>query len=285
MSICGKCDLYDHLCMEKRHPQDPDNPNSPLVTDIMECFDVFKERTGGVIYQSIKTEVNEFNQHLIEEKCKGFKVITHKEIKEDKRYKNNKREVIFYTYEYYGKEYKTLKELNKKGVYIDKEIKFDNIIELIPYFPYIIAANGYSNDKECIHISSESYLDKRYKMDIRWGNNDGDEWNHYYRRSLANITKYIILKYFSDYKERTIKEEVKVIKENDKYIVHTSKDIDYNFEAKVDEDNKDEIVCYSLTPKYIDKNTLDVSDTYFDIDQRDKIVVKYVYKGDKRCLK
>ena len=284
MSICGKYDLYDHICMKKTYPSNPDNPNSPLVSDIMECFDVFKEETGGIIYQWVKTEVNIFNQHLVEKKCNGFKVITHKEMKEDKRYKNNKREVVSYTYEYYGKEYKTLKELNKKGVYIDKEIKFDNIIELIPYFPYLIAASGYSNGKEWIHLSSESYMDKRYKEDIRFGN-DGDYWNHYYRKTLADITKDIILKYFSDYKERTIKEELEVIKDNDKYVIHTSKDIDYNFEAKVDEDNKDKIVCYSLTPKYIDNHTLDVSDTYFDIDKRDKIVVKYVYKGDKRCLK
>ena len=38
MSICGKYDLYDHICMEKMYHQDPDNPNSPLVSDIMECF-------------------------------------------------------------------------------------------------------------------------------------------------------------------------------------------------------------------------------------------------------
>ena len=284
MSICGKYDLYDHICMKKTYPSNPDNPNSPLVSDIMECFDVFKEETGGIIYQWVKTEVNIFNQHLVEKKCNGFKVITHKEMKEDKRYKNNKREAVSYTYEYYGKEYKTLKELNKKGVYINKEIKFDNIVELIPYFPYIIAACSYSNGEACVYISSESYMDKRYKEDIKYGN-DGDYWNHYYRKTLADITKDIILKYFSDYKERTIKEELEVIKENDKYVIHTSKDIDYNFEAKVDEDNKDKIVCYSLTPKYIDKNTLDVSDTYFDIEKRDKIVVKYVYKGNTRCLK
>lgn len=284
MSICGKYDLYDHICMEKMYHQDSDNPNSPLVSDIMECFDIFKERTGGILYQHYKVEVNIFNQHLIEEKCKGFKVIAHKEIKEDKRYKNTTREVVSYSYEYYGKEYKTLKELNKKGVYINREIKFDNIVELIPYFPYIIAACSYSNGKEYVHISSESYIDKCYKEDIKY-DHAGDYWNHYYRKTLADITKDIILKYFSDYKERTIKEELEVIKKNDKYVVLTSRDIDYNFEAKVDEDNKDTIFCYSLTPKYIDNRTLDVSGTYFDINKRDKIVVKYVYKGDKRCLK
>ena len=155
---------------------------------------------------------------------------------------------------------------------------------MIPYFPYIIAACSYSNGEEYVHISSESYIDKCYKEDIKYGH-AGDYWNHYYRKTLADITKDIILKYFSDYKERTVKEELEVIKKNDKYVVLTSRDIDYNFEAKVDEDNKDTIFCYSLTPKYIDKNTLDVSGTYFDINKRDKIVIKYVYKGNKRCLK
>ena len=284
MSICGKYDLYDHICMEKTHLRDPNNLNSPLVSDIMECFDVFKERTGGVLYQHYKVEVNDLNKFQIEKKCPFLNIIEYKSIKEDKRYKDSKKEIINYSYKYYDKEYSSLKELNKKGVYFTKEIEFDNIFELIPYFPYIIASMSSHDDKEVIFISKESYIDKRYKEDIRYGN-DGDYWNHYYRKTLADITKDIILKYFSDYKERTIKEELKVIKENDKYIVHTSKDIDYNFEAKVDEDNKDKIVCYSLTPKYIDKNTLDVSATYFDINKRDKIVVKYVYKGDKRCLK
>ena len=62
MSICGKYDLYDHICMKKMYPSNPENPNGTLVSDIMECFDVFKEETGGVIHQWVKTEVNEFNQ-------------------------------------------------------------------------------------------------------------------------------------------------------------------------------------------------------------------------------
>ena len=34
MSICGKYDLYDHVSMEKMYLSDPENPNSPLVSDI-----------------------------------------------------------------------------------------------------------------------------------------------------------------------------------------------------------------------------------------------------------
>lgn len=285
MSICGKYDLYDHICMEKMYHQDPDNPNSPLVSDIMKCFDVFKERTGGVLYQHYKVEVNDFNKFQIEKKCPFLNIIEHKSLKEDKRYKNSKREIINYSYKYYDKEYSNLKELNKKGVYITREIKFDNIFEIIPYFSYIIASMSSNEDKEIIFISKENYIDKQYKQSIEIGSENADYFNHYYRKRLANITKEICLKYFSNYKERTIKEELEIIKENDRYIVHTPKDIDYNFEAKVDENNKDKIVCYSLTPKYVDKNTLDVSDTYFDIDKRDRIIVEYVCKGDKRCLK
>ena len=280
MSICGKYDLYDHICMEKMHHQDPYNPNSPLVSDIMECFEVFKERTGGILYQHYKVEVNDYNKFQIEKKCPFLNIIGHKSIKEDKRYKDSKKEIITYSYKYYDKEYSSLKELNKKGVYATREIKFENIFELIPYFPYIIASMSSNGNKEIIFISKESYTDKRFEKDMITFPDNADEHNYYYRKNLANITKEICLKYFSDYKERTIKEELEVIKENDKYVVHTSRDIDYNFEAKVDEDNKDKIVCYSLTPKYIDNHTLDVSSTYFDIDKREKIVVKYVCKKE-----
>ena len=284
MSICGKYDLYDHICMEKTHLQDSSNPNSPLVSDIMECFEVFKERTGGILYQHYKVEVNDFNKFQIEKKCPFLNIIGHKSIKEDKRYKGSKKEIITYSYKYYDKEYSSLKELNKKGVYVTREIKFENIFELIPYFPYIIAATSYHDDKEYIFISKESYIDKCFERDMIASPDNADERNHYFRKNLANITRDIVLKYFSDYKERTIQEELDVFKTDNGYVVYPTKDVDYNFEIKI-VDNNDDLKLYSLTPTIINKHCLDVSHTYFDIDKRDKIVVKYVYKGDKRCLK
>lgn len=279
MSICGKYDLYDHICMEKMHHQDPDNPNSPLVSDIMECFDVFKERTGGILYQHYKVEVNDFNKFQIEKKCPFLNIIGHKSIKEDKRYKDSKKEIITYSYKYYDKEYSSLKELNKKGVYVTREIKFDNIFELIPYFPYITAAMSYHDDKEYIFISKESYIDKCFERDMITSSDNADECNHYYRKNLANITRDIVLKYFSDYKKRTIQEELDVFKTDNGYVVYPTKDVDYNFEIKV-VDNNDDLKLYSLTPTIINKHCLDVSETYFDIDKRDKIVVKYVCKKE-----
>ena len=248
-----------------------------LYSDAMRDFEAFKKSTGGVIHQHIKVKVDEWNQDYVKSHCPGFDFIKHTEVREDKRCKEGKKEYYYYTYTYYGKEYSNLKELNKHGVYITKSIYFDNILELIPYFPYIVTAMSYNEGKAHVVVSDRSYTDKCFR-EHNW---EGVEQSFYnYRKELAKFTRDIVLEYFSDYKERTIKEELKVIKENDKYIVHTSKDIDYNFESKVDEDNKEKLICYSLTPKYIDKNTLDVSDTCFDIDKRDKIVIKYVYKGE-----
>lgn len=278
MSICGKYDLYDHICMEKMYHQDPNNPNSPLVSDIMECFDVFKEKTGGILYQHYKVEVNDFNKFQIEKKCPFLKIIEHKSIKEDKRYKDSKKELISYSYKYYDKEYSSLKELNKKGVYITREIKFDNIFEIIPYFSYIIALMSSNKGKEMIFISKESYIDKKYKQNIEIGSENADYFNHCYRKNLAKLTQEIVLNYFSDYKERTIEQDFKVEKENDKYIIHLEKPVDYNFETELITNG--ELIWSS--PKLIDDYTLDVSKTFFDIDKRPVVRIKYVYKGERK---
>ena len=51
----GKCDLYDHIMMEKTYP-DSKNPNI-LISNELECFEIFKKRTGGKLYQHLKIEL------------------------------------------------------------------------------------------------------------------------------------------------------------------------------------------------------------------------------------
>jgi hypothetical protein len=53
----GKCDLYDHVMMEKTYP-DPNNKNI-LVSDELECFEIFKKRTGGILCQSRKVKLDD----------------------------------------------------------------------------------------------------------------------------------------------------------------------------------------------------------------------------------
>ena len=115
----GKCDLYDTIMMLHHRTKDGSDKKedldkaSVLYSDELECFNEFKEKTGGVIHQHQKIKVTLLNQELVEKKCKSFKIIKHTKEVEDKRFKETKRTDTYYTYEYWGKEYKDLKELNK----------------------------------------------------------------------------------------------------------------------------------------------------------------------------
>ena len=249
-------------------------------SDPMKDFEAFKKETNGVIYQHIKVKVDEWNQEYVKEHCRGFDFTKHTEIREDKRCKDGKKEYYYYTYTYYGKEYKNLKELNKHGVYITKNIYFDTILELIPYFPYIVTAMGYSEGKAHVVVSDRSYADKCFR-EHNW---ESVEQSFYHdRKELAEFTRDIILEYFGDYKERTVDQEFKIDKSQDKYIVHLEKPVDYNFDIEILRE-KDEILWSS--PKILDDNTLDVTHTLLDIDKRSTIRLKYVSKGvGKSCLR
>ena len=283
----GKCDLFDTMSGMGGWFDKNGNPVKMgqegvgvYYSDSMRDFEAFKKETNGVIYQHIKVKVDEWNQEYVKEHCPGFDFTKHIEIREDKRCKEGKKEYYYYTYTYYGKEYKNLKELNQHGVYITKSIYFDNILELIPYFPYIVTAMGYSEGKAHVVVSDRSYADKCFR-EHNW---EGVEQSFYhYRKELAQFTRDIILEYFGDYKERTIDQEFKVEKDNNKYIVHLEKPVDYNFDIELPREAAEHIWSY---PKIIDDNTLDVTKTFFDIDKRDKIRIKYVGKGIRKlCLK
>ena len=51
----GKCDLFDHMCMEKHRTKDGSDKKedlekaSVLYSDPVECFEIFKKKTGGVL--------------------------------------------------------------------------------------------------------------------------------------------------------------------------------------------------------------------------------------------
>ena len=278
--VSGKYDVLDHISgMGGWYDKDGNSVSfnqegvHVFYSDIMQDFEAFKKATNGVIYQHIEVKVNEWNQDYVKKHCNGFDFTKHTEIREDKRCKEGKKEYCHYTYTYYGKEYNNLKELNKHGVYITKSIYFDNILELIPYFPYTVAMMIYNEGKAQMVVSDRSYADKCFR-EHNW--ESAEQSFYHYRKKLAKFTKDIVLKYMSDYKERTIEQEFKVEKENDKYIVHLEKPIDYNFEIELPSYREDAFI-YGY-PKQIDDYTLDVTNTYLDIDKRDTIVIKYVYK-------
>ena len=278
-SVSSKYDLLDLISGmggwydKDGNPTDGKNTTGPLFSDIMRDFEAFKKRTGGILHQSIKVKVDEWNKDYVKSHCKGFDFIKHTEIRDDKRCKEGKKEYSYYTYLYYNKEYKDLKELNKKGVYIVKKIYFNTILELIPFLPYVPAVVASDENKTYVEIARESQIEKHFKNDLF---DNSEIFCYHDRKNLSKLTQDIILNYMSDYKERTIEQEFKIEKENDKYIVHLEKPIDYNFEIELPSYREDAFI-YDY-PKQIDEYTLDVTNTYLDIDKQDTIMIKYVYK-------
>ena len=246
----GKCDLYDtiitqHFRCKNGSDKKEDLDKAKLVySDELECFNDFKKKTNGIMYQHQEIKVTEQNQSLIEKKCSHFKVIEHTREVEDKRYKNNKKKETTYTYEYYGKEY-SLKELNKKGVYITKEIHFDTILDIIPYYPYLVTNMDSINDELKIFISDESYVDTKERKYLQEGY--VPTVCDYYRKELQKHYIEVVQKYYIPKQENIIFELVKF---NEDRIGKTQYPIDDRFEVKWFFKDKD--IPYWDEPEVID---------------------------------
>jgi hypothetical protein len=74
--------------------------------------------------------------------------------------------------------------LNKKGVYITIEIKFDSIFDLVPYYPYIIGSSTSDSAGETIYISNSSYIDE--KIDRYLESGISLEYIEFYKKELQN---------------------------------------------------------------------------------------------------
>ena len=142
--LCGKCDLYDHVYMI----------GSRGATENMskeEMFEVFKKRTNGTIYQNIPVKVSKFNIDFLIENNKWLERTDHN------------------TYLYFGKEYKTLKQLDKAHMFYKREIHFHDMLDLIPYLPYIICVMSSDANSEYVEISNRSYIDQKYLEALEYG--------------------------------------------------------------------------------------------------------------------
>ena len=184
----GKCDLFDHICMEKTY-EVPGGYES----DELECFNVFKERTGGVIYQVLSFKLTGNN---IENECKENKNLSrvkHTKIVPDKRVKSGKKEKVFYTYTYYGKEYNSLTEINNYGYWRYKAIHFETLLDIIPYYPYLISMSASSDGKEFVVISDNSFVETAENESISYGHTS--TLAGYYRKELQNHYKDVITNY------------------------------------------------------------------------------------------
>ena len=243
----GKCDLADHIMGlggwydKEGNPVNFGDSNVHVYySDEYRDFLEFKRKTGGVIHQQKEIKVTENNQDLVAQKCKQFEVIEHKNQIPDKRMKSGVREETTYTYKYWGKEY-TLKELNKHGVYITIDIHFDTLLDLIPYYPYIVCMAACDKDSETVFISSEPFPIEERDDHYKYGY-DSKMWE-YYNKKLQNHYREIVLRYFNP----EGREHIEELTFDENRQVKVSKPIDPNFKVEWDT-NK----THWTSPKVID---------------------------------
>lgn len=165
----GKCDLYDHVF----------SIGSKGTTDDMsdlEKFEIFKKRTGGKLYQRFPLKLTKYNIDS------EIRLVNNPDILS----KNDDG-----TYTYWLDTYKTLNKLNKHGYYATREIRFDDILDLVPYFPYIISSMAADQDGETIYISSKDYLSLKEDEARECGltTYDCDLYRKFLKEELINIVK------------------------------------------------------------------------------------------------
>lgn len=199
-AMSGKCDLLDHILMEKMY-----DLGNIKKSDELECFNIFKQKTGGVIYQMIKVPFTEWNFDKFAEIEKAKENTTYKLEKKveyldvpDKRCKSGFRKVEDVTYcaDYFGRvvEAKTIEELNKQvNYYFRKEIKFDTIFDILPYYPYIVSTAYSNHNKEYIVISNKSFVESEFEDLLKGGYISG--MYNYYKKDLQAHYKELIDKY------------------------------------------------------------------------------------------
>ena len=156
----GKCDLCDHVYMGEGSED--------------ELFEKFKKRTGGKLYQKFVLRLTPYNIDY---------EVAHNNFLE-KVEENGKTK-----YRYFSKVFPTLKSLNKHGYWATRTIYFDRKIDLIPYYPYIIAMSYYSDEKAIIFIANESFIDQEEKLLREYksiGDREESPMVNYYRRALAD---------------------------------------------------------------------------------------------------
>ena len=188
--FCGKFDLYDTIYMTSGEETDDD------------LFEKFKKRTGGKLYQNFKLKLTDYNiDKEIESKNnpKLLSKIEHVKEVDDKRVKSGKRTVKSYTYIYFGKEYKSLAEINRQGYYATRTINFEDKLDLVPYYAYIVGVHASDPESETVVIGNESYVDQ-VERSFRENGLDTNGLD-YYRKALKKEYIRVVL-------EQTMKEGI-----------------------------------------------------------------------------
>lgn len=275
-SFSGRCDLLDHITGMGGWYDKDSNPikfgegHGPYYSDEYQDFLAFKKATGGVLHQHRKFLVTPWNHEEAEKLCPNLKVVEHKKTVPDKRCKSGEREETYYTYIYWEKEY-TLKELNKRGVYIDIAIKFDTLLDLILYYPYLVTVSSWSDGKETVCISDKSYVDEHLEDSLSHGYYS-DFWQHY-KKQLQDHYRKSVLKYFNP----EGRENAEEIEFNEDRIGRVSKPIDTNFKVEWVTPAGNEKL-HLTSPKVIDaeKGLIEISKEDYEFYIGQKASVYYV---------
>lgn len=263
----GRCDLADHILMMKHRTKDGSDKKEDLekarvlYSDEMECFEIFKERTGGVIYQWADLELTKYNIDTEIEKNNYLEKYV------DEQGKTR--------YKYFGKEFKTLKALNKYGYSFKKEIHFETLLDIIPYYPYIISVHVSNEGKDTIVISNESFVESEYLDHKKFGY-EGAMYN-YYKKGLQEHYIDVVLHYFN-YPEREVEEEL-VVKDGK---IKTTYPIDSNFPIR----QLSREICW-VHPTVIDakEGLVDVKEVflgYNELRDGNKIKIWYVKEREPK---
>lgn len=283
----GKCDLADLIFGQGGYFDKDGNPVKlgdegvgAFYSDEWLDFLAFKKKTKGILYQHKNVKVNSYNHDKIKEYCKEFDYREVKTTVPDKRKKGGFNEKTSYIYTYYGKEY-TEKELNAKGgVYIQVEIKFDTLLDLLEYYPYLTAAVFSAEDQMKVFIHSRSFVDEEFDSAAESGfilNSRA----HYKKRLVEHYAE-VTLKYYNP-AGHEISEEIMFDKDG---IGYTSKPINERFSLQWDSDwlcEEKGDSSHWTSPKIIGSNKILMSEQDLTHYIGNKAKVKYV--EDFECPK
>ncbi len=280
----GKCDLADLVFGQGGYFDKEGNPVKFGDRDVNAYYSnewldflAFKKKTNGTLYQHKNVKVHDYNQEEIKKYCSNFdyrEVITKIE---DKRSKKGYREERSFIYTYYGKEY-TEKELNAKGgVYLTLAIKFDTLLDLLEYYPYLTSAVASTEDKLTVVISERSFVEAEFDSLLKSGY--VSNLRNFYKKELAKHYAEVALQYYNP-KGHEVEE---IVEFNSDGIGLTKNKINDRFNLSLDMDYMKEVYNkHSIwtNPKLVEENKIKISLT--DLNELSsfgfplKLKVKYV---------
>lgn len=247
----GKCDVFDHIyagCADWK--------------EYFERFEEFKRKTGGKLYQERRVNVSNCNVYDV---CDMNPELQFEDAEVTKTNKNGvSRKFKEKRFTYWDKEYVGLKALNKKGVYVRIEIPFETVLDLIPYYPYVIACNYWSKDKEVVILSHQSYPDSEIEDRLGGGYFMGQESIEcplHHKHELQEHYRDVLNQLLYDIGGRRVQFSLKGIelrKNGDHYLASApeGKPIDPNFPVKWF--FPEEMKTHWTDPKRVDDSTISI---------------------------